>query len=150
RYLSTNAAIPREFSHSATCLPSWSDARIWYPPPGQTTTEAPLAVSGGASQTVMVGRSRSGSLPTAPGAPAGQSGSAGRWPGPCTELDEPVDAQRSPTVPHATSRGSTPRTRLVGFDLLIFDPSPCGRTALVLLDTSITVITGLPERHRLQ
>src|SRR5262245_36189999 len=74
RYLSMNAVTPCLVSHSPICLPSWSTARNWYPPPGQTTTAAPLALPSGGKKMVSDGLSAS-SVPLAPGAPCGQSSS---------------------------------------------------------------------------
>ena len=46
---------PTELSHSQTSVPSKSQARMEYPPPGHTTTAAPVAFSFGAGKTDKVG-----------------------------------------------------------------------------------------------
>ena len=43
RYLSTNAATPRSWSHFATSVPSLCQERKRKPPPGQTMTAVPVA-----------------------------------------------------------------------------------------------------------
>src|ERR1700690_700239 len=55
RYLSTTQVTPFDVSQSQTSVPSRSMARILYPPPGNTTTAAPVLLSFGA-KIVMVGR----------------------------------------------------------------------------------------------
>ena len=61
---------PIEFSQSHTSVPSRSIAKIWYPPPGNTTTAVPVLFSFGA-YSVSVGSetcpSRTSSLPAISG-----------------------------------------------------------------------------------
>ena len=47
RYLSSTAVTPTLLSHSQTSEPSCSIARMLYPPPGATTTAAPVFFSAG-------------------------------------------------------------------------------------------------------
>ena len=54
RYLSTNAATPRSASARATFQPSFSIDRVRKPPPGATTTAAPLALARSGRNGVIV------------------------------------------------------------------------------------------------
>ena len=54
RYLRTNAATPRSASARATFQPSFSIDRVRKPPPGATTTAAPLALAGSGRNGVIV------------------------------------------------------------------------------------------------
>ena len=54
RYLSTNAATPRSASARATFQPSFSIDSVRKPPPGATTTAAPLALAGSGRNGVSV------------------------------------------------------------------------------------------------
>src|SRR4051794_25741088 len=86
--------MPALFSQAATSVPSRSQARFQYPPPGQITIAAPVFFSGAGRNTVMVGlvtlvihcaslvgesdgsRTLSGpNLPKSPGTLSGQTGS---------------------------------------------------------------------------
>ncbi len=53
--MSTAAVTPIELSHSATIVPSCSQARLLYPPPGQTTIATPVFFSGDGRLMVNVG-----------------------------------------------------------------------------------------------
>jgi hypothetical protein len=53
-YLRTNAATPRSASARATFHPSFSIDRVRKPPPGATTTAAPLALAGSGRNGVIV------------------------------------------------------------------------------------------------
>src|SRR6185437_2761201 len=55
RYFSSTQVTPRDVSQSQICVPSKSMANTRYPPPGNTTTAAPVLRSL-ASYTVIVGR----------------------------------------------------------------------------------------------
>src|SRR5690349_18954776 len=54
RYLSTNAATPLSASARATFQPSFSMDKVRKPPPGATTTAAPLALAGSGRKGVSV------------------------------------------------------------------------------------------------
>src|SRR6185295_2838259 len=71
RYLRTNAATPRSASARATFQPSFSIDSVRKPPPGATTTAAPLAFAGSGRNGVIVATV---TLPvrTWPGAPIHQ------------------------------------------------------------------------------
>jgi hypothetical protein len=55
RYFSSTHVMPFAVSRSQTSVPSRSIAKIEYPPPGNTTTPAPVFLPVGES-TVIVGR----------------------------------------------------------------------------------------------
>ena len=55
RYLRITPVIPSELAQAATCSPSWSQARLLYPPPGAISRAAPVAFSFGAGYTLIVG-----------------------------------------------------------------------------------------------
>src|SRR5260370_20349169 len=55
RYFTSAQLTPKELSHWHTSVPSRSIARILYPPPGNTTTVAPLLEPAGARYIVSVG-----------------------------------------------------------------------------------------------